>query len=91
MSSSDGVLHDDLVIHDLSIALQMIAAVRAESQERQYELRHRCLALVLDGMRLPDSDERALPGPHPTWQDMSAQWNPQRRSSEASAAARDVG
>ena len=39
---------------------------------RTSELRHRYLALILDGMRA--TDRGGLPGPPPTWPELSARW-----------------
>ena len=40
---------------------------------RTAELRHRYLALILDGMRAAGRGE--LPGPPPAWQEISERWN----------------
>lgn len=74
-----GVLRDDLVVHDLSLCFQMVAAVRTRDEGRQRELRHRYLALLLESMRIPGAPDRTpLPGAPPTWAEMSERWAPRR-------------
>ena len=66
------VLRPDLAIHDVSLAFELVAAIKFASPERTAELRHRYLALILDGMRARDRAE--LPGPPPGWQELSERW-----------------
>jgi AcrR family transcriptional regulator len=68
------VLRPDAVQHDPSLILELVAAVKVSSPERTKELRHRYLALILDGMRAKDRDE--LPGPPPAWPELSERWIP---------------
>jgi len=68
------VLRPDLEVHDLGITFEMVAAIGFSSAERTHHLRHRYLAVVLDGMRTSEREE--LPGPPPTWQEVSERWNP---------------
>jgi hypothetical protein len=49
------------------------AAVKFSDPGRTTELRHRYLALILDGMRATDREE--LPGPPPSWTELSERWN----------------
>jgi AcrR family transcriptional regulator len=69
-----GVLRDDLTLHDVSLTFQMLAAIRADDDARQRELRHRYLALLLEAMRAPAAGP--LPGPPPTWAELNARWAP---------------
>jgi AcrR family transcriptional regulator len=69
-----GVLRDDLSVHDISVTFQMIAAVREADPDRQRELRHRYLALILESMRAPGA--APLPGDPPTWAEINARWAP---------------
>ena len=64
-----GTLRPDVVRHDVSLAFELIAAVKVANAERTAELRHRYLALVLDGLRARERPE--LPGPPPGWPDIS--------------------
>jgi AcrR family transcriptional regulator len=68
------VLRPDVVLHDLSLVFELVAAIRGSTPERTMELRHRYLALILDGLRARDRGE--LPGPPPTWQELSERWVP---------------
>jgi len=65
-------LRPDLVLHDVSLAFELVAAIKLADPERTTELRHRYLALILDGMRASDRGE--LPGPAPAWQELSGRW-----------------
>jgi len=72
------VLRPDAVLHDLSLIFEMVAVVRGPNPQRTQELRHRYLALVLDGLRARDREE--LPGPPPGWQELSDRWIPKAAS-----------
>ena len=78
MSELFGLVRDalrpDAVLHDLSLVFELVAAIKGSTPERTTELRHRYLALVLDGLRARDREE--LPGPPPTWQELSERWIP---------------
>jgi AcrR family transcriptional regulator len=69
-----GVLRPGVVSHDLSRTFELVAAVTAATPERASELRHRYLAVILDGLRAGDG--RDLPGPPPTFQEISDRWEP---------------
>lgn len=68
------VLRPGVVVYDLSLVFELVAAIKSTTPERTMELRHRYLAAVLDGFRA--SDRAPLPGPPPSWQDISERWNP---------------
>lgn len=68
------VLRPDAVLHDLSLIFELVAAIKVSTPERTKELRHRYLALILDGLRARDRQE--LPGPPPAWQELSERWIP---------------
>jgi AcrR family transcriptional regulator len=68
------VLRPDAVLHDLSLIFELVAAVKGPDPQRTRELRHRYLALILDGLRARDRGE--LPGPPPGWQELSDRWIP---------------
>jgi AcrR family transcriptional regulator len=67
------VLRPDMAVHDVSLVFELVAAIKFSSAERTAELRHRYLALILDGMRPGDREE--LPGPPPAWQELSDRWS----------------
>ena len=56
-------LRPDLALHDVSLVFELVAAIKFADPARTAELRHRYLALILDGMRATDRGE--LPGPPP--------------------------
>src|SRR5580693_7308869 len=66
------VLRPDLSMHDVSLAFELVAAIKFADPGRTIELRHRYLALILDGMRATDRGE--LPGPPPAWPELSERW-----------------
>jgi AcrR family transcriptional regulator len=68
------VLRPDLVLHDVSLTFELVAAIKFADPARTTELRHRYLTLILDGMRA--GGRAALPGPPPGWQEISERWNP---------------
>jgi AcrR family transcriptional regulator len=68
------VLRPDVVLHDLSLVFELVAAVRGQDPKRTEQLRHRYLALILDGLRARDRED--LPGPPPGWQEISDRWIP---------------
>ncbi len=67
------VLRPDVDVHDLSLALELVAAVKIGEPPRVAELRHRYLAAILDGLHA-GAGAAPLPGPAPTWQEMSERW-----------------
>jgi AcrR family transcriptional regulator len=56
---------------DVTMLLEMCAAVRVPDPERTRELRIRYVDVLLDGMRAGDE----LPGPAPTVEELSWRWN----------------
>ena len=67
------VLRPDLELHDVSLSFELVAAIKFADPVRTTELRHRYLALILDGMRAVGCGE--LPGPPPAWPEISERWN----------------
>jgi AcrR family transcriptional regulator len=67
------VLRPDLELHDVSLSFELVAAIKFADPARTTELRRRYLALILDGMRADGRGE--LPGPPPSWQEISERWN----------------
>lgn len=60
---------------DLSVITELVAAVKNPDPERARELRHRYLAMMLDGLRAGPS--APLPATPPTFQEISDRWEPQ--------------
>ena len=59
---------------DLSVITELVAAVKNPDPGRSQELRHRYLAMMLDGLRAGDGGP--LPATPPTWQEISDRWQP---------------
>ena len=67
-----GVLRPDIEVTDVALLLEYLQAIQVRGQERTVRLRRRYLALLLDALRLTDA--APLPGPAPTWEDMSRRY-----------------
>jgi AcrR family transcriptional regulator len=68
------VLRPGVDVHDVSLVFEVVAAVKTSDQQRTQQLRRRYLTVILDGLRA--TERGALPGPPPTWQDVSERWMP---------------
>jgi AcrR family transcriptional regulator len=69
-----GAIRGDLVVNDVGLLLEQVAALRIGDDARTHELRHRYLALLLEAVRARLEDP--LPGPPPGWEELAARWNP---------------
>jgi AcrR family transcriptional regulator len=67
-----GAIRSDVVVDDLSLLFEQLAAIRVADQERTSQLRHRYLALLLDALHSPSGS--TLPGPPPSWGEISQRW-----------------
>jgi hypothetical protein len=78
-----GALRHDVEVDDLSLLFEQVSAVRIGDEERTRQLRRRYLALLLDALRVPSGS--SLPGPPPSWEEISRRWEnqPSLRSHEA--------
>ena len=78
-----GAIRHDVEVDDLSLLFEQVAAVRIGDEKRTRQLRHRYLALLLDALRVPSGSP--LPGPPPSWEEISRRWKnqPSPRSHEA--------
>ena len=78
-----GAIRHDVEVDDLSLLFEQVAAVRIGDEERTRQLRRRYLALLLDALRVPSGSP--LPGPPPSWEEISRRWEnqPSPRSHEA--------
>jgi AcrR family transcriptional regulator len=78
-----GAIRQDVEVDDLSLLFEQVAAVRIGDEERTRQLRRRYLALLLDALRVPS--ESPLPGPPPSWEEISQRWGnqPSARTHEA--------
>jgi AcrR family transcriptional regulator len=68
-----GAVRADLDVNDLTLVFEQVASIRLGDQDRTGQLRHRCLALLLDALHTPSPGP--LPGPPPSWEEISSRWN----------------
>jgi AcrR family transcriptional regulator len=68
-----GAIRPDLDVDDLTFIFEQVASVRLDGPDRTRQLRHRYLALLLDGLHTPTP--APLPGPPPTWVEISRRWD----------------
>jgi AcrR family transcriptional regulator len=69
-----GAIREDLVVNDIGLLLEQVAALRVGDERRTKELRQRYLALLLDAVRAGGAPP--LPGAPPSWEEVAARWNP---------------
>jgi AcrR family transcriptional regulator len=69
-----GALRADLVVNDVGLLLEQVAALRVGAEERTRQLRHRYLALLLAAIQQPAGEP--LPGPPPAWEEIAGRWTP---------------
>jgi AcrR family transcriptional regulator len=67
-----GALRPDVEVGDLSLLLEQLQGIRIGGPVRSSQLRHRYLALVLDGLHLAGAPQ--LPSTPPTWQETSRRY-----------------
>ncbi|MGH3668316.1 MAG: TetR/AcrR family transcriptional regulator, partial [Acidimicrobiia bacterium] len=63
-------------VNDLSLIIEQIAAIRVGDEERTRQLRQRYVSLTLEAMHAPAA--APLPGPAPTWEELSGRWGQSR-------------
>ena len=68
-----GDLRPDFDVNDLALIIEQIAAIRVGDEERTRQLRRRYATLMLEAMRAPGA--APLPGPAPTWEELSGRWS----------------
>jgi AcrR family transcriptional regulator len=69
-----GAIRPDLDVNDLALLIEQLAAVRLGDEDRTRQLRQRYLTLLLEALRSPSAT--TLPGPAPSWEEISERWNP---------------
>ncbi len=65
-------LRPGIEVHDISLAFELIAAIKLTDDSRTKQLRRRYLVVILDGLRTPDRER--LPGPPPSWKEINERW-----------------
>ena len=69
---ASGAIRRDLDVNDLSMVFEQLASIRLGDHARTSQLRYRYLALFLEAMHNSSSDP--LPGPPPTWPEITSRW-----------------
>jgi AcrR family transcriptional regulator len=67
-----GALRPDVEVGDLSLLLEALQGIRVGDDVRASQLKHRYLAVLLDGLHLADAPQ--LPSTPPTWQETSRRY-----------------
>jgi hypothetical protein len=67
-----GAIRAGVTADDLSFVFEQLAAIRVGNEKRTGQLRHRYLALQLDALHNPSTTP--LPGPPPSWEEISRRW-----------------
>ena len=67
-----GALRPDFDVNDLALIIEQVAAIRVGDEERTRQLRRRYVALILEALHNPTT--ASLPGPPPTWEELSGRW-----------------
>jgi len=73
-TKAEGGLRADVVVDDLSLILEQVSSLRLGDERRTRELRHRYLALALEGLRAGRG--ASLPGPPPAPDELASRWSP---------------
>jgi len=68
-----GALRPDIAVDDLTLLWEQLAAIRVGDEQRTSQLRQRYLALLLDALHTPAA--APLPGPAPSWDEISRRWD----------------
>ena len=68
-----GAIRDDVDVNDVGFLLEQVAAVKVRDGGRTKQLRHRYLTLLLDALHSAPGTK--LPGPPPTWEEVSGRWD----------------
>jgi AcrR family transcriptional regulator len=66
-------IRSDVVVVDIALIFEQLAAVQIGSPRRTAQLRQRYLALILAALRAPTNEP--LPGPPPDWKDINSRWD----------------
>ena len=72
-TKAPGALRADVEVGDLSLLLEQLQGIRIGDQVRASQLRHRYLAVILDGLHLADAPQ--LPSTPPSWQETSRRYD----------------
>ena len=67
-----GVIRSGVEVGDISLLLEQLQAVDIGDEERTHQLRHRYLAVILDGLR---GDRGPMPGRAPSWDEIGKRYD----------------
>lgn len=67
-----GAIRPDIEVDDLSFLFEQLAVIHVGDERRTRQLRHRYLAVLLQGLRPPVGSP--LPGPAPRWDEIQRRW-----------------
>jgi AcrR family transcriptional regulator len=67
-----GAIRPGIEVVDISLLFEQLAAVRLADEARTRQLRHRYLALILDALHASSGTQ--LPGPAPSWEEITQRW-----------------
>jgi AcrR family transcriptional regulator len=73
-TKATGALRPDIEVGDLTLIFEQLQAVRASDEQRTRQLRHRYLALLLDALHASTAKARPLPGPPPSWNEITQRY-----------------
>jgi AcrR family transcriptional regulator len=71
-TKADGGLRPDVEVGDLSLLFEQLQSVKVGDPERTRRLQQRYLSLLLEALHRPSAEP--LPGPAPTWQEISGRY-----------------
>ena len=71
-TAAAGALRPGIAVGDLALLFEQLQAVHVADQDRMHQLRRRYLTLLLDALHLPAAEP--LPGPPPTWNEISGRY-----------------
>jgi AcrR family transcriptional regulator len=72
-TKTSGGLRPDIEVGDLSLLFEQLQSVKVGDQDRTHRLQQRYLSLLLEALHSPSAPP--LPGPPPTWQEISGRYN----------------
>jgi AcrR family transcriptional regulator len=67
-----GAIRAGVEVGDISLLFEQLQSIHAGGEQRAAQLRHRYLTLILDGLHM--QSPLALPGPAPTWAEISTRY-----------------
>jgi AcrR family transcriptional regulator len=72
-----GALRTGTDVGDVSLVLEILGSIKVSDRARTEQLRHRYLAVILDGLRADRTEP--LPGPPPSREEINERWEAQHR------------